>query len=323
MKDNMLRVLVTGLGGDIGQGIAKCLRDRPDVRIIGCDIDRDAGGAEFVDVFIPAPYASEKQYVAFIDGCIRKFGIASIFPASDPEIAFFDANRAEYDAKGVRVAINEHSILELFADKYLTAIFLEKHGIAHPRSYLLLKYSSGLRFPVVIKPRCSAGGRGMAIVSNKKLLSAYRKLIPQAVVQEYVGSDNEEFTTGVFSAAGTVNSITFRRKLGFNGVSQWVELINDKGFDRIAAKIASACGLNGMLNIQSRKHKGKIVVFEINPRFSSTVFFRHFFGFQDVLWWLDMGSGRTVHYKALYKAGIGIRVLEERFTKLVRNETKR
>ena len=42
--------------------------------------------------------------------------------------------------------------------------------------------------------------------------------------------------------------------------------------------------LKGSINIQLRIHKEVPMVFEINPRFSSTILFRHLLGFKDLEW---------------------------------------
>ena len=57
-------------------------------------------------------------------------------------------------------------------------------------------------------------------------------------------------------------------------------LISEKTCKLIADKI----NLSGSINIQLRKKGERVAIFEINPRFSSTVKFRHMMGFEDVIW---------------------------------------
>lgn len=45
--------------------------------------------------------------------------------------------------------------------------------------------------------------------------------------------------------------------------------------------------LNLKRNIQLRTNEGEAIAFEINPRFSSSMFFRHLLGFEDLQWSLD------------------------------------
>ena len=49
-------------------------------------------------------------------------------------------------------------------------------------------------------------------------------------------------------------------------------------------KIGVSLNLQGSINVQLRHTERGPVAFEINPRFSSTVVFRHLLGFQDLIW---------------------------------------
>ena len=51
--------------------------------------------------------------------------------------------------------------------------------------------------------------------------------------------------------------------------------------------MAEKLDLNGSINVQLRLRDNVPLVFEINPRFSSTVLFRHLFGYKDVLWAIE------------------------------------
>jgi hypothetical protein len=67
----------------------------------------------------------------------------------------------------------------------------------------------------------------------------------------------------------------------------------------------------GSLNVQFRQTERGCVPFEINPRFSSTVYFRSLFGFKDVRWSLDMHEGNPIVYTPGAMKGIGVRKLGE------------
>ena len=58
--------------------------------------------------------------------------------------------------------------------------------------------------------------------------------------------------------------------------------------------IAKGLNLRGSMNIQMRLTTQGPRVFEINPRFSSTVLMRHRIGFSDVLWALDEAEGKEL-----------------------------
>ena len=52
--------------------------------------------------------------------------------------------------------------------------------------------------------------------------------------------------------------------------------------------------LEGCINIQLKIHKEMPIVFEINPRFSSTILFGHLLGFKDLEWSLQEFLGEEI-----------------------------
>lgn len=309
-------ILITGVGGDIGQSIIKCLKETNyNINLMGCDIDPYAAGRTLVTRFFLVPRVDcEDEYYKSISEIINKRKVKYIFPSTEAEIEFFDKNRSKFDKKNIKIFINNHFILGTFFDKYKTIIFLKKNNIPCPETFLIDRYSNQLNYPIIIKPRRGCGGREFVKISNGRELNFYKHIVRHGIVQESVGEEREEYTTGVFSNGQEIYSITFRRKLGLGNLSKIVELVIEYEMSHLAERIARAVNLIGSINIQTRKTEKGFVVFEINPRFSSTVYFRHHFGFKDVKWWLDMVDGKDeIEFKLRYKNGVGVRNLNEVF----------
>lgn len=311
-------ILITGIGGDIGQSIIKCLKaTNYEIFLVGCDIDPYASGRKNITKFIIAPEATKiEEYYKFICGAIENYAIKYIYPSTEQEIIFFDKYRDYFDKKDITVFINSSFILNSFLDKYKTVNFLREKGIPYPDTYLVTEYKDQLIYPFVMKSRKGSGGRTVIKINNSDEFNFYKKRINDAIVQEYLGDDNEEYTTGVFSDGNNIFSITFKRKLGHGGWSKIVELTIDNKVSNLAEKIARYSNLVGAINIQTRRTTKGFIVFEINPRFSSTVYFRYFFGFRDVKWWLDLIEGKKIEFKLKYKRGIGVRAFTEVFFNL-------
>jgi len=68
------------------------------------------------------------------------------------------------------------------------------------------------------------------------------------------------------------------------GYSGYGEVVENSEINNLLTSIAEKIQLVGSINIQLRLTINGPFVFEINPRFSSTVLFRHLLGFQDLLW---------------------------------------
>ena len=61
----MKRILISGIGGDIAQGVATILREaRPEIKLLGIDVHDQHGGHLFVDHFLLIPNASSSNYLS-------------------------------------------------------------------------------------------------------------------------------------------------------------------------------------------------------------------------------------------------------------------
>ena len=96
--------------------------------------------------------------------------------------------------------------------------------------------------------------------------------------------EEEEYTCGLFrSRSGEIRSITIRRRLQ-GGYTCAGKVVFDQELETYLHQIAEALRLRGSINVQLKWTMKGPVAFEINPRFSSTVLFRHLLGFQDLIW---------------------------------------
>jgi len=306
-------VLITGVGGDIGQGIIRCLKDvEPDLCLLGCDIDPFAAGRELVGKFYQAPSANDSErYSNFIKKVLREKGASHIFPATETEIEFFDKYRNYFE--DITLFINKHDIIATFLDKYKAIEFLKRNNLPYPKTYLIESYDKELEYPFILKPRKGWGSKGLVVINDAGELNYFRRRVKDYIVQEIVGTDADEYTVTVFSTGKQTYSIAFKRTLGYGSLSKVAQLVWDEQLQTLAEDIAKASFLEGSLNIQCRKTNLGYVPFEVNPRFSSTVYIRHFFGFQDVKWWLDFKQGKAIEYIPRYKKGVAVRTIGETF----------
>lgn len=308
------KVLVTGVGGDIGQSLLKCLKDVGyEFSLLGCDIDPFAGGRVLVEKFYQVPCALDSgSYLRFIVGLLESENIKYVFPTSEAEIEFFDIHRDRFK-NDTAIFIHNRDIVRTFLDKYETALFLMNNGLPSPRTYLIERYSNELGYPCILKPRRGHGGKSLILVNDLEEFKFFRRRLKDYVVQENIGTQDEEYTVTVFSTREKSYSIAFKRFLGYGSLSKIAQLMQDARLEYLAEKIATAVSLEGPLNIQCRKTDSGYVPFEINPRFSSTVYARHYFGFQDVKWWVDLKEGRTIEYRPRFKGGTCVRTIGETF----------
>jgi carbamoyl-phosphate synthase large subunit len=309
---NNSTILISAICGDIGSSAVRSLRDIAK-KIVGCDMKSYSPVSHLVDKFYKAPAASDiSSYMAFLEEVIARERVHFFLPISEPEIEVLNQRRKDLENLGVKLLLNNPKILNTFLDKLKTVQFLQRLNIRVPKTIFLSEMDGSFKFPVIVKPRKSHGSKRLWKVNNADELEYLRNADDGTfLVQEYIGSDEEEYTTGVFSDGNTISSITFRRKLGLGGLSTEAILTDADFVDDLAHLIAKETELVGSINIQSRRDGDIFVPFEVNPRLSSTLPFRKRFGFDDAVWWLQVLLGKGYSYRKKFRTGIAIRCLSE------------
>ncbi|MBD5540928.1 MAG: ATP-grasp domain-containing protein [Lachnospiraceae bacterium] len=289
----MKKFLITAIGGDVGYGIIKALKaSRQDIYIIGCDIIKYNMSYDLVDEFFISPaYKDEDKWIEFLNDIILTKHIDYFWPVTETELKIVDKNRNLFTS--TTVVMNSHNILQIAMDKMLTAKFLSENGVVTPETWDDIEMCEK-KFPVIIKEKCSCGSQSVHVVNDECRLREMFAEMENPIVQEFIGDDNGEYTLAIFSDGKIINNIIFKRQLGFDGMSRYVELVHDIEITKIAEKIAQIFDLHGSINVQMRKRGGTYYIFEVNPRISSTIGFRQQLGFNDVSWWLDMFDGINI-----------------------------
>lgn len=342
-----LTVLVTGVGGGgHGEQILKALRmAKTTYRVVGADMLPYVTKLKEVDEAYVLPAANHPTYLERLLEVCAKHRVAAVFHGSEPELKVMSARRHEFEARGIFLPVNPSSVIDLCMDKVRTSEFLVAHGFDVP-AYRRIRTPEDFRsfdvLPAILKP--SVGGGGSAnifIAQNRRELNCFGRylltLYPEFIAQEYVGTPDDEYTVGVLvSMSGTLlNSIAVKRNIltslsarlkvpnrsgkpelgpflaASSGISQGI-IGRFPGVTRVCEDIAVAIGCRGVLNIQCRFVRGKVLVFEINPRFSGTTSLRAMVGYNepDVLIRTSvLGEEIAPHFP--YGSGLILRGLRE------------
>ncbi len=316
-------ILISAVCGDIGCSAVRALREASD-KIVGCDMNPYSPVFDLIDQFYKSPPASETEnYMNFLKDIIKREEIGFFLPISEPEIKVLGLRREELEIIGVKLLLNNQTIIDNFLDKLKTVQFIAGLGLRTPKTALLEDYDGSFGFPLIIKPRIGHGGKRLyRAESSMDLDYARSKDDGLLIVQESIGSESDEYTTGVFSDGKQISSITFKRRLGYGSLSAEAILVDSPILENLSKQIAEATHLVGSINIQSRRlaNDNVFVPFEINPRLSSTLPFRKKFGFDDSVWWLDVLLGKSYCYKKKFKSGRAIRCVSECYFDIERFE---
>lgn len=287
-------VLVTGVGAIIGYGIIRSLRRLPQPpRIIGMDIYPDAVGRHWCDAFVQALPAAADDYLPFIAQTVAATGIDLIIPGIEQDVVRLSRGRDMLAACGARLALNHAELIELAGDKWSTHQALVAAGepvIPTRIDGPFAELGAELGTPFLLKPRRSYASKGICRVSDEEeFLFRRKRMGEEFMAQRIIGSDEEEYTVGVFGFGdGTCSqAITFRRTLSGEGATAKAWVVLDEQLAAAVDRLTALFRPLGPTNFQFRKDHDAFLLLEVNPRISSSTSLRMAFGFNEASMCID------------------------------------
>lgn len=289
-------ILVTGCGGDIGISIAKILKNAKCVkRLIGCDIHNEHAGRFFFDKCVKVrrvDYQDGKCYFDDLETLVKEYSIDLIIPTIEIELRFFLKNSITRVKEMPLVMVNAYA-LDIGLDKLKTVAFLKKNNFLWPWTKIV-KDELPQSLPCIIKNRVGAGAKNFAILYDHCLIEHYACIYPDYIWQEYLSPATEEYTCGLaMFDDNNPRVIIFKRRLQ-QGMSVYGEVVKNNEIEDLLRRVALTMDLRGSINVQLMLTARGPVIFEINPRFSSTVAIRHFLGYKDVIWTIQQFVGEKI-----------------------------
>lgn len=288
----MTPILITGVGGPVGQAIVKAARlSRVPCTIVGIDQAPLSVGLGWVD--FPAVIPGVKQTDAYLKAITQlcdRHKIRLIMPGSEGELVVLAEHAAFLrEQTGALVVASSSQVLQITLDKWNTCQFLRDAGLNFPDSAKLedkepldeLVKRHG--FPLFAKPLQGSGSQGAQPVRSREELDRLRQSGRSFVVQEYLQPQEEEYTTAVYrqSDGKLIKPIVMKRQLlAGNTYRAWVS--DNPAVAEQAEAVVRALGASGPCNVQLRLTSCGAVPFEINARFSGTCGMRAHFGYNEV-----------------------------------------
>jgi carbamoyl-phosphate synthase large subunit len=280
-----VKVLITGGGAVLGQGIIRALRtSRFHAQLVAIDPNPLSAGLYWADSAHLVPMANAPDYAERLYEIIQAERPDVVLVGTDVELGIFAHYRLAWEKElKTRIVVSRPEVIAIADDKWETYRFLKKAGFAYPESALPGDESRLIEqvgFPLVVKPRVGARSVGVHIVNSREELA--RVLTPEAIIQQCVATDAEEYTAGSLTFGTCEATIVMRRTLrDGNTYCAFVESYCE--LNATVQDLANALQAYGPANFQFRlTPDGEVKVFEINARFSGTTPLRAHAGFNEV-----------------------------------------
>jgi len=304
----MKTILITGIGGDIAQGIATIIRETfPAWRVLGMDIHARHGGSLFAERVFLAPPVSDSGYADWLRDLIVREGVDICLPTSEAELIHLSQLDAGVFAATPLVMANPRAI-QVGSDKLRTAEFLAAIGVARPWTIPVEAFGPDTPLPCIFKARRGAGSKAVFVCHTATDIQFHHRHCPHAILQEFLEPADAEVTCAVYRSRDGRTAVVQLLRTLVGGFTGWAQVINNPEVSAQCEQLAAALDLRGAINVQLRVTSDGPRIFEINPRFSSTVLMRHRMGFRDVVWSLQELLGDDVQFQQPAVGTIGVRV---------------
>ena len=313
-----MKILVSGVGGDIGFTVGRILRRMGlvDSMLVGVDSSNDHPAKAIFDKVALAPSAADhpEHFIEWLDSFIFAQDIDLFVPTTESEILALSSRSVALRGSS-KVMINSPSIVRSCVDKLVCLQTLSEIGLSVGQ-FGLVGIDLPARYPVVVKPRFGRGSRGVVFARSEsefqQYLQSFDQGVEEALWQDSFEPTYQEYTCSIYAGSdGEIRLLQLRRRLK-GGLTYKAEILNVESIAECLLAIVGGLDFFGCINVQLILTEDGPRVFEINPRLSSTVGFRDRVGFCDFRWWMSdiLGLPRS-DYVAPREGLTMYRVLDE------------
>jgi carbamoyl-phosphate synthase large subunit len=264
-------ILLTAGGGSSIPWLIRALREKG-VRVLTADMNPMAAGLYLADRGFVIPPGKSDRFLPMLRRICKEEQVDAIIPLADEELI----NATELERDGVIVLLPKKEFIELCLDKYSLMRQLDSFGIPVPTTRLVSQGLGSLNFPLILKPRQGRGSRGIKLIfSEKEFHAAFESELyspDELIVQQYI--DSTKYTISVVIwRDGEVQAVVPKETIYKQGITWLAVARKHSGIDHLCRNIQNSLHADGPMNVQLRldNSTGIPYVFEINPRYSTTV----------------------------------------------------
>lgn len=262
-------VFLTGAGGAAIPGLIKYLKNEG-YRVLAGDMDQYAVGLFIADKGFILPEGQSPDFLPTIRKICKNEKVDAFIPLVDEELLA----AIDLEKENIPVILPRKDFIANCLDKYVLMKKLEALQISVPKTKLASEGFNGLTFPIIAKPRVGRGSRGVQLLNSKEEYHRYIKELssPESIIlQEYI--EGKEFTVStVVWRDGQIQGIIPKEIIQKRGVTRMAVTRRNSSIENICLDVQEKLKADGPFNVQLRLNQdGEPFIFEINPRFSTSI----------------------------------------------------
>lgn len=267
------KVLITGASGAGTVDFIRALAATGEYELIGCDSSYASVGFTIVSRAYVIPLGASPEFEPTIADILEREQPDFVVPGVDEEIPKIHGLVARSWPK-TRVLTPTPEFCRDTLDKWRMFERMAEAGLSVARTWLASDAEKAT-YPAIVKPRTGRGSRGLAFLDGPSDLDAYLKgatLSPEHyIVQERLLG--REFTTSaVVALGGPLLAVVPKEATAKKGITQIGVTRHVPAIDTLCREIQDKLRADGPFNVQLvLGEDGVPRVFEINPRYSTTV----------------------------------------------------
>ncbi len=271
--DGKLNLLISGAGGSSAIKIIKELKKDPLYNVTAIDADPYSVGLYINGNSFVVPLVNDPRFKDTIKKIISEKKIDLYIPLIDEEINV--AYELQRELPNLKLLVPTLEFCRNMLNKWEMYKLFRANDLPVPDSYLfndvdMVDFSS----IKIVKPIVGRGSRGVQTIDSKQELDAYLTLShykkEELLIQEYVRGI--EYTVSVIvNKMGEVLKVVPKRIIRKKGITQVAITEKNEIINSLCEDIQNKLKANGPFNVQLVLYNNKPYVFEINPRFSTSV----------------------------------------------------
>ena len=273
---------MTGAGGAALPFLIQSLK-KHGYRVLTADMDPFAGGLFLSDRGFVIPKADDPHFLSAIKKICSSESVDVIIPLVDEELVSI----SQLEGTTVIPLTPRTEFIRICLDKFQLVEHLKKHHIPLPRTILAGDSPESIGFPCIVKPRTGRGSREVELLRNARdyqdWIKRTGKNASSYILQEYLSGT--EYTVSVIVwRDGHVQAIVPKEIISKKGITRLAVTRRHSGIEKYCTAIQEHLRADGPFNVQLRcdGDTGQPFLFEINPRYSTTVSLTVLAGIEEV-----------------------------------------